>query len=85
MCLTTLVMAKSSHKAADGAHVMSYAAQDPDVDAIWRLANKERIGVVHFQEAAPLAFQQGTISPYNTQNTAHYRYEQRSTCSVCCC
>jgi len=46
---------------------------DPDVDAIWRLKNPEKIGHVRFSASKlPLAFNQGSLSPYNSQNTAHY-------------
>jgi hypothetical protein len=50
------------------------ADEDPDVDAIWRLLHPERIGKVHFNHSKPpLVLGANTLSPYNTQNTAHFQ------------
>jgi len=40
---------------------------DPDVDAIYRLTSDE---ICNFIDRPPLVIQQGTFSPFNTQNTA---------------
>jgi len=42
------------------------ADNDPDVDAIFRLTNKDNI---QFNTAEPLVLQKGLISPFNSQNT----------------
>jgi hypothetical protein len=42
------------------------ADNDPDVDAIYRLTNKEEC---QFDMAEPLVLQKGVISPFNSQNT----------------
>lgn len=43
------------------------ADEDPDVDAIYRLTSDEPC---YFNQRAPLVLDKGTISPFNTQNTA---------------
>jgi hypothetical protein len=43
------------------------ADEDPDVDAIYRLTSNK---FVNFREKAPCVLEQGTLSPFNTQNTA---------------
>jgi hypothetical protein len=43
------------------------ADEDPDVDAIYRLTSDEPC---YFNNRAPLVLDKGTISPFNTQNTA---------------
>ncbi|MDD9148839.1 STELLO glycosyltransferase family protein [Sporolactobacillus sp. CQH2019] len=40
---------------------------DPDVDAIYRLTSNE---VCNFRKKEPLVLSEGTISPFNSQNTA---------------
>lgn len=42
------------------------ADEDPDVDAIYRLANDEPC---YFEEKSPVVLGKGTITPFNTQNT----------------
>ncbi len=43
------------------------ADEDPDVDAIYRLTNDKP---VFFEKRGPIVLGKGTISPFNTQNTA---------------
>lgn len=43
------------------------ADEDPDVDAIYRLTSNK---FVNFEEKAPCAIEKGTLTPFNTQNTA---------------
>ncbi|WP_316569286.1 STELLO glycosyltransferase family protein [Neobacillus sp. YIM B06451] len=43
---------------------------DPDVDAIYRLTNNEPC---IFKERDPIVLAKGTISPFNSQNTAFYK------------
>lgn len=43
------------------------ADEDPDVDAIYRLTSNK---FVNFDEKDPCVIQQGTLTPFNTQNTA---------------
>lgn len=40
---------------------------DPDVDAIYRLTNKD---FCHFESREPIVLSPGTVSPFNSQNTA---------------
>ncbi|CAF3330409.1 unnamed protein product, partial [Rotaria sp. Silwood2] len=57
------------------AFIQQYLADlDPDVDAIYRLANPLAIGHIRFRrEQTPIALEPFTFSPYNTQNTiTHY-------------
>lgn len=42
------------------------ADEDPDVDAIYRLTSNE---LCNFKERSPVVLGEGTISPFNTQNT----------------
>lgn len=46
------------------------ADEDPDVDAIYRLVSNE---VCYFDKKAPCVLGKGTITPYNSQNTAYRR------------
>jgi hypothetical protein len=47
---------------------------DPDVDAIFRLTRANELGSFVFDASAkPVSYPAGTMSPYNTQNTVHYR------------
>lgn len=43
------------------------ADEDPDVDAIYRLTSNEPC---YFQEKPPCVLDKGTLTPFNTQNTA---------------
>lgn len=43
------------------------ADEDPDVDAIYRLTSNK---FVNFEEKAPCVIEEGTLTPFNTQNTA---------------
>lgn len=43
---------------------------DPDVDAIYRLTNNT---ACYFRERAPVVLARGTLSPFNSQNTAFRR------------
>ncbi|MFW5658151.1 MAG: STELLO glycosyltransferase family protein [Bacteroidota bacterium] len=43
------------------------ADEDPDVDAIYRLTSNKP---VYFKEKQPVVLEKGTLSPFNTQNTA---------------
>ncbi|CAF1174619.1 unnamed protein product, partial [Didymodactylos carnosus] len=57
------------------AYIQQYLADlDPDVDAIYRLANPMTLGHIRFiREQKPVALEPFTFSPYNTQNTiTHY-------------
>nr|ACC43950.1 unknown [Philodina roseola] len=57
------------------AYIQQYLADlDPDVDALFRLTHPLSVGRVHFDRTQPpIAIDQSTFSPYNTQNTiTHY-------------
>jgi hypothetical protein len=43
---------------------------DPDVDAIYRLTNNKEI---YFKNTPPLVLDEGTVCPFNSQNTIFYK------------
>lgn len=44
------------------------------MDAIWRLARTSEVGSVRFDDSAlPLVVGRAAVSPFNTQNTVHYK------------
>lgn len=45
--------------------------EDPDVDALWRLTHPGTL--ITFDRRPPVVLDAGTVSPYNTQNTATLR------------
>lgn len=61
------VFAKISKKDMKVGIWQGLADEDPDVDAIYRLTSNK---FVNFAEQDPCVIDKGTISPFNTQNTA---------------